>query len=358
MKIALITLTNKAESTAQKIAKLLPGECTLYTHSKNDDLKVKQNQFLHLRDIMPDLWRKHPVLIFIMATGIVVRQIAPFIERKDKDPAVIVLDEEGRFVISLLSGHLGGANAWSRYLADGLKATAVITTATDSRGIIAPDEYARRFGWSVTPLANLPTLNSRLLGQGHVKVWSKHPFQDEHPLRKDLNYLFLDESSKENADLIISAFPDNAENTKVYLIPKILSVGIGCRRGTGTEEIFQALQTALKNIGASLNAVQGLYSIDKKADEEGLIEAAAKLRIPFLTFSAQQIQTVNEMEQLTKSQFVKKEIGVDGVCEAASLLGTKDGTLILPKQKFKGITIAISQERFLSWEWGREILNI
>lgn len=370
--IALVSLTDRGLATAKRIGKSLPEAVVqeFYIHekalcsNKNDiegqsDPQHQLQVFQHLADIIPRLWQQHSVLIFVMATGIVVRQIASFLEGKDRDPAVLVLDEQGKFIIPLLSGHLGGANIWANHLACQIGAQAVITTATDVRGLVAPDEYARRYGWKVEPLNHLPTVNRLLLEQGCLNIWTSYPLKPDEAWVNDEHYQFLSNKDKEKANVIISSFPDlTIKDDLIYLVPPILSVGVGCRRGVSVEAVIEGVTSAVEQLGASLKSLSGIYSIDLKSDEVGLIEAAKYLRIPFQTFPAVELQAVIEKEQLSRSKFVKEKIGVDGVCEAASLLGTQRGQLILPKFKGQGVTVAISLENSLSWASGPETLNI
>lgn len=361
-KIALLALTDRGVTTARRISEGLPNtvEQDFYIHEKA--LAQSENQekmFLRLADIVPKVWQECSVLIFVMATGIVVRQIASLLKGKDRDPAVLVLDEEGKFIIPLLSGHLGGSNTWAKQLADQIGAQAVITTATDVRGLVAPDEYARRYGWKVEPLNHLPRVNRLLLEQSYLKLWTSYLLKPEEDWLNDEHYCFLSDNDKEQANVIISAFPGlTIRDDLIYLVPPILSVGVGCRRGATTEAILEAITSTVEQLGASLKAVSGLFSIDLKKDEVGLIEAAKYLRVPFRTFPAVKLQAVNEKEQLSQSKFVNEKIGVDGVCEAASLLGTQRGRLILPKSKGRGVTVAISMENSLSWASGPETLTI
>ena len=370
-KVALLSLTDRGFETIQRIGEGLSNAVIreLYVHEKavgpnkqqreeqkpgQEQVKVKEQVFSRLSDVVPSLWQEYSVLIFVMATGIVIRQIASLIEGKDRDPAVLVLDEEGKFVIPLLSGHLGGANAWAYQISDQIGALAIITTATDVRGLVAPDEYARRYGWKVEPIDHLPMVNRLLLDQKNLNVWASYPLKSEHDTWvKDPHYCFLTENEKDKANVIINAFPNSTIKADcLYLIPPILSVGVGCRRGVSREVILEKIRTSVEQLGASLKAISGLYSIDLKADEVGLIEAAKYLRVPFQTFSADELQSVNLQEQLIRSNFVSEKIGVDGVCEAASLLGAQRGRLVLPKTIGQGVTVAISIESSLSWASG------
>lgn len=354
---------HKEESEHPLVSRM--GVSELWVHRKchvSENDGKEHHTFERLVEILPDLWTKFSLLIFVMATGIVVRQIASFLQSKDQDPAVLVLDEKGQFVISLLSGHLGGANAWAREIADRINAQPVITTATDVQGLIAPDEYARRLGWMVEPVGGLKDVNRWLLDQESLKVWSEVLLSPEHPLRKDKHYVFLDKDDKEDAQIWVTPFlvsstsaaeNSNAKEEKrnspwITLVPRTLSVGVGSRRGISKECVLEAVQEALAKIGASEQSISGMFSIDIKQQETGIIEAAQELGVPFRTFAATEIQSNVDKHELCRSEYVKEKIGVDGVCEAASLLGTRQGELILPKQKRNGVTVAISMERFLS----------
>ena len=375
MKAAVLVLTDQGLKTAQRIIHEWPEgdlpELWVHRNCQGDpsrELANEHNQSVHslrffreLKEVVPELWKECSVLMFIMATGIVVRHIAPLLQSKDRDPAILVLDEKGEFVIPLLSGHLGGANAWARKVANRIGAQPVLTTATDVRGLTAPDEYARQFGWAVEPVAKLRKVNRFLLDKGYLNVWSDYELPEHHPLRQDSHYRFLDESDKGEAHLWISVQrvsgscdfthengSEHFDETPLQMIPRVFSIGVGCRRGASTEQILEAIQVGLDQIGISRKSVQGIYSIDLKANEVGIQEAAQVLGVPFRTFSAEKVQAVNEDRGLSCSGYVREKIGVDGVCEATSLLGTKQGELVLPKQKLNGVTVAISQERSMS----------
>lgn len=398
-KSAILVLTDQGLRTAKRIIGSWPDEhppelwvhkkCQGETRSQGEGFKekLKLKCFDELKAIVPTLWTDCSLLIFIMASGIVVRHIASLLERKDRDPAVLVLDEKGTFVIPLISGHLGGANAWAREIAQKINAQAVITTATDVNGLIAPDEYARRLGWCIEPLKRLHAVNRFLLDNGYLNIWSDYELPAEHPLRRDPHYRFVDETEKERAHIwlslpknsianglqrfsftsghrtvtpdLVDEFSEVQKETEspLFLIPRVFSIGVGCRKGISTERVLDAIQKALNQIGITRKSVQGIYSIDLKANEQGIQEAAQYLGIPFRTFPAEKVQTMVEERGLSRSRYVREKIGVDGVCEATSLLGTKQGELVLPKQKMNGVTIAISQEKSMSWESDRVISN-
>lgn len=360
MKHAILVFTDQGLKTAQRIVDTWPGEdfpeLWIHKNCNGESPQPSVQIFTELKAILPKLWKECSVLVFIMASGIVVRHIAPLLQSKDRDPAVLVLDEKGEFVIPLLSGHLGGANAWAREIARRIEARPVLTTATDVRGLTAPDEYARQFGWSVEPLEKLHSVNRFLLDYGYLNVWVECTLPQEHPLSKDSHYRFVDESEKSKAhiwitsqDASLASEYSSAIEPPLLLVPRIYSIGVGCRRGVSRERILEAIQKSMEQIGITKKSVQGIYSIDLKANEIGIQEAARVLGVPFLTFPQEKVQNMVEERGLSRSSYVRDKIGVDGVCEATSLLGTKQGELVLPKQKMNGVTIAISQEKFMSW---------
>lgn len=366
MKVAFLALTDRGMATVNRLEEGLPSTVgrVVFSHEKargpnnNQPNECRSYVFSRLSDIVPILWQEYPVLIFVMATGIVVRQIAALVKSKDRDPAVLVLDEEGKYIIPLLSGHLGGANAWANHLASQIGARPVITTASDVRGLVAPDEYVRRYGWQVEPLDRLPAVNRLLIEQGFLYVSTNFPLETASAWLNDSHYIFLTEQEREQANVILDVFPDPEKRDCIYLIPPLLSIGVGCRRGIAPDLVLEGITLAIKQLGASLKAIAGIYSIDLKANEPGLIETAKYLRVPFQTFSAEELQQVIDQKDLSRSNYVKQKIGVDGVCEAASLLGTRAGRLVLPKIKCQGVTVAISLENSLSWASDQEIQTI
>ncbi|MEM5816261.1 MAG: cobalamin biosynthesis central domain-containing protein, partial [Desulfitobacterium hafniense] len=280
MKTAIVVLRDQGLQTACRIIGKWSEEepVSLYLHRRlegqehvqeREEVKeappgLRPHYFDKLNDVLTKLWESSSLLIFIMATGIVVRHIAPFLQGKDRDPAVLVLDEKGEFVISLLSGHLGGANAWAKSVAQWINARPVITTATDVQGLTAPDEYARRFGWSVEPLSGLKEVNSLLLEQGYLKVWTDC-LPEEHPLRQDPHYHFLEDDDQEHAQLWITAEQVSGnevfghevpgpgqlqgKSRPLHLLPRIFGIGIGCRRGVSREQVMEAIAGSLRKVG-------------------------------------------------------------------------------------------------------------
>jgi cobalt-precorrin 5A hydrolase len=279
--------------------------------------------------------------IFIMATGIVVRTIAPCLKSKLSDPAVVVVDDHGRFAISLLSGHLGGANELAGQVARCLDALPIITTATDIGHVPAVDLLAKRYNLVIeNPYAIRAVHMAMLLGQkiclhdplnllsDDLAQWVKDDFS---PMDKSLTGVFVDYKT--------IGLPSHI----LVLRPKILSVGIGCNRNTNMDEITGVLNDVFNKRGLSVKAIKNIATIEAKIDEQGIIELAEFLKVPVRFFSRDQLAEVHSVP--TPSEVVKKHMGVVSVCEASAILASDQGKLAVPKQVAKNVTMAVAVNR-------------
>ncbi len=301
------------------------------------------------------LYRKH---IFIMATGIVVRLLVPHIRHKTRDPAVVVLDESGQWVISLLSGHMGGANRFAREIAEIIGAQPVITTATDLNNVPAIDVLAMEGDLMIENPEAIKTVNMAFLTRSGVVCHDpgrliedripdslllndKEPF-DSNP-ESDLydRFHFHDVAGVYVDDKVV-ALPDNV----LILRPKSLAAGIGCNRNTSMEEIKTLLFKTFQAHHLSLSSLDCLATIDVKSDESGLLALAAHLELPLEFFDRDKLNRVEEIE--TPSSIVEKHVGVKSVCEAAAILAAGKGTLIVPKHSTKNVTVAIARKPYIS----------
>lgn len=269
MSTAIITLTNKGLKTAQRIEKGLEVVPSIYVFTtKTGNISLPENSTSacnftffseSLQQLVKQIFKQFDSIIFIMAAGIVVRVIAPYIKDKHTDPAVVVIDDVGRFVISLLSGHEGGANILAYKVAAILHTDAVITTGTEAQ--------------------------------------------------------------------------------------KDIIVGIGCKKGIDSEVVKNAITDALQKMDLRREQVRLISTIDIKSHEPGLLQAARDFGIPLRVVSTSEIATC--VKEHSKSDFVKEKIGVWGVCEPAALIAGRKTQLILTKQKYPGVTIAIARENFM-----------
>ncbi len=298
-------------------------------------------------------------LVFIMATGAVVRLMAPFLVDKATDPAVVVVDETGRWAISLLSGHLGGANELAYIVAQSIGAQAVITTASDVRGLLAFDVLARQQGWTIEPLEGIRTVQAALLNGETVSVYSE---LDVNRLRcllehqgYDLNGLDLFPLGKGltmapncPSVFITSRIMNTPPGSPALLLrPRNLVVGVGCRRGVSQDGILQAINTALEVAGRSVSGVKALATVDFRAEEPGIKGAAEMLGVPVKAASRQAIDEAEREGRFKASAVVRHKVGVGGVSEPSALLGGEQTRLILPKTVVpgvRGVTVAIAIE--------------
>ncbi len=293
------------------------------------------------------LFENHRLLIFISATAVAVRAIAPCLKNKAKDPAVVVVDEQANFVISLLSGHLGGANEETEKIARFLGAQPVITTATDNRGITAFDDLTRKLGWQIENLPDLKKISAALLEEREILFYSEYPFTC--PLKGNIKIAENPQQLKNavNGYVIVSSrelpLEFHPACPHIILRPPVIAAGMGCRRGIPAEAIIKAVETAFSEAGLSIASLSCLASGEFKADEEGLIEAAKHFGVELKIFTREEIAANLGDSQL--SDFVQEQVGVGAVAEPCARLGSNGGELVLPKIRNNGITIALAHTK-------------
>ena len=274
-------------------------------------------------------------LCFIGATGIAVRSIAPFLESKYVDAAVIVLDDMGKYCISLLSGHVGGANQLTEQIAQITGAIPVITTATDNHGYFAIDSFAREKNLTCIPTKGCKEIAAAFLEGKVIEIASDFRITGELPRQMKIKTKQASSSPK----IVFTLYPKQEPDT-LYLIPHIITVGIGCKKGTACEQIEDVVQQSLRMHEMQLQSIQQIASIDVKKEEAGLMEFTQKYKLPLVTYSAAELRKVEG--SFAHSDFVEQTVGVDNVCERAAVLGSRNGTLIQRKTSFQGVTIALA----------------
>ncbi len=320
MRIAAIAFTDCGMELGRKLLEQEP-DMTLERCEKGGLAKWTEHRF-----------RENDALVFIGAAGIAVRAIAPYVRTKTQDPAVVVLDELGTFAIPVLSGHLGGANELAVRLARHAGALPVITTATDVHGLFAVDAWARSQGLAVANPDRIKWISARLLAGETVKLKSLYPVGGEYPRQV--------EPDEEGYDILVT-HRTRGRAEALRLVPKIVTAGIGCRRGVPEEAVAEALESALGKCGCHELAVRAVATIDLKADEPGLKAFCRKRGLPLCTFSAAELSAVPGT--FTASDFVKKTTGVDNVCERAAVL-CSGGRLMSRKEAGNGVTVALAIE--------------
>ena len=422
MKVSIISFTLKGIELSLKIKKAFSGEAEedlcLYTKCSHAEKSLTERKLTEKNLAEKDLvesglsyveqplteWtgeqmKKRRSLLFIGACGIAVRAIAPFLTDKLNDVPVLVMDEQGRFVIPVLAGHVGGANELAVSLAERMGSTPVITTATDLNHCFAVDLFARRNALHIVNKGGIAKVSSRILAgeevtmaveEGHLQEGEagstggrKVPREGNVPegirivpcsaeLHTDVPVMPTEVSedvpavSAESTEDAPVAFTESSagipgvtespvdilvapasygKGRLLTLRPKEYVIGIGCKRGKAAEQIDHFVNRALKESGISMEQVAAFASIDRKKDEEGILWMSSHYGIPFVTYSAEELQQVEGT--FHASEFVKSQVGVDNVCERAALqFSGPDGILITGKQAEDGITAAIVKRRW------------
>lgn len=392
--IHIISFTDKGQRLAEKIADILEGQA------------VRCGAEHPLSEWTRNSFSKGNALIYVGAAGIAVRAIAPFVRDKAVDPAVIVVDETGKFVIPILSGHLGGANVLASRIADEIGAEAVITTATDRNNVFSVDDWARAQRMRVENVPLIKKISACILSGGTIRVESKFSIAGDVP--EHVRYVKLPRTGRttgqsaekispdyekispdreeistdrkcispdredispdrklisrdceeinpggENAlpNVFISVRTDICSPARtLHLIPRVVYAGIGCRRGTTSDQIANAVYAALGRLDIHPSALAGVSTIDLKKDEKGLLEFCREQEIPLMTFPAEELAAVQG--EFSSSEFVSEVTGVGCVCERSAVLAS-GGVLILRKMVRDGVTCALAfREPELSWSRG------
>lgn len=280
-------------------------------------------------------FEKADAIVFVGAMGIAVRAIAPFVKHKTEDPAVIVVDELGKYSISLLSGHLGGANRLAAIIADLIDAEPIITTATDINNKFAVDTFAKDNDLFITDMTKAKNISAAVLAGEKICLLCDYEISTPLP-----PYIVMaSEPQQEGQNIYIG------EESEVYtnclnLVPKKYVLGLGCKRGKTAEEIEIAVCEAFRQAQIDIKSIGLLASVDLKQDEEGIKEFCRKHKIKTEFYTADELKNVDG--EFTPSDFVCKTVGVDNVCERAAVKASKNGKLILPKQARNGVTVAIA----------------
>lgn len=355
---AIVAITKHGVQMARELQQSF-AHADLYYMSKfkqGDEAKRHIQLFSGtVRLLLPALFQQYKGLILIISLGAVVRMIAPILQDKKTDPGVVVIDDRGEHVISVLSGHLGGANALTHEVASVLGARAVITTASDVQKTIPVDLFGARFGWVWDSADKLTPVSASVVNEEHVAIvqeaGERHWWMHDTPMHEQLKiYASIEEAiaAKPDASLIVTDRLLQAheqvllENGVVYR-PKSLVLGMGCNRGTSAEEIEAVILETLEELQLSIKSVKALCSIDLKKDETGFLQVVAKYDWAFVTYSP---DALNNVPFESPSETVYKYTGAYGVSEPAALLYSGADKLLLNKKKSGNVTISVARILF------------
>lgn len=388
--VLLVTCSVRGYATMQKLAKKLENisGAEIITKVKCEALpEVSMRETV--KACVDAYFAQVDAIVFVTASGIAVRSVAEHLAHKSEDPAIVCMDECGKHVISLVSGHAGGANALTQMLADVMWATPVITTATDVEGRFSIDDYAREHNLVVTDWAKAKAISAEVLAAGTEPVWIEEPVvaQGEEKgaceIRKELKSTGIDgcenrvDGCENRVDVkrlqigshqvIITPKDVPVDAQTLQLIPRCIVAGVGCKKGTPVDKIEQAVQDAFAKAGLQMEALCAVASIDLKKKEAGLQEFCAAREVSFETYAAAELQAVPGA--YSASEFVSGVTGVDNVCERSAVKyasehgmnqdqrllrmqvdggelllrkQAQDGELLLRKQAYGGVTVALS----------------
>jgi len=332
----VIAFSKRGCVLAQEVRRALPGhECALYSKTSAGSPGTERVEGA-LSEWTRESFASSDAMVFIGAAGIAVREAAPFLRNKAVDPAVICMDEGGRFVVPLLSGHIGGANALAVEIAAGVGATPVVTTATDVLGRFSVDAFAARNGLHIGSMAAAKEVSARIVDGGRVGLASDVPLAGVPPE--------LDICAGGDIGIYISHGRSQGPFERTLkLTPRRHVLGIGCRRGTPCGRIEALVACVLEREDISPLSVRAVASIDLKRGEEGLLEFARAAGAATAFFSAEELASLPDIG-FTPSERVKAVTGVDNVCERAAVAASAGGELVVRKTAADGVTVAVARE--------------
>ncbi|HAE81359.1 MAG TPA: hypothetical protein DCG70_07410, partial [Lachnoclostridium sp.] len=391
--ICMISFTDRGKITAEKLKEGLLGAGHTVKAETFADIRMS------LRKYTEQHFYEKDAMIFVGAAGIAVRAIAPWVRSKETDPAVLCVDEAGRFVIPLLSGHLGGANDLAMLAAEILGAVPVITTATDLRQAFAVDVFAKKNQLTILNLKTAKGISAAILRGERVGLFSELTILGDMPPElspeepQQYNIVIADGTGERGKALLRKAEETwtwrlqygtgeseacneetagkttrgeaaqeeatqeegSAEDSLLVLAARRAVLGLGCRRGASNRQVREAAETALREAKVSFLELSGIATIDRKRDEPALVDLAARWRLPLLTYSAEELENVSGT--YSNSDFVRQTVGIGNVCERAAVLalteqfsgelpeeakGFDDRSLILRKKADDGVTAAVA----------------
>ena len=357
MKIGVFSFTTNGYKLETKLKNILVSsafrgekiEVILYSSMGEDGTSS-------LKENVKKAFHSCQALIFVSASGIAVRLIAPYINDKLSDPAVIVIDEKATFVIPVLSGHVGGANELSRILANKLGAVCAVTTATDVNNVFSIDEFAACNGLSILNKDTIKAVNKKILEGDSLEIGVDDRIEIAGDVKNlDNNIKIrrlcfrsetgLNINSKESFDAIISCGEIELQDDTTTLIMRLkpLVIGIGCRKNKSKEDIEGFILEALRSLNKKTTDVALLSTIDIKQDEAGIVEFSKKYEIPIKTYSAEYLNGIEG--DFEESDFVLKTVGVSDVSARAAKACGKEGDFLIKKSKENGITLSVFEKK-------------
>ena len=344
-KVSVLAITKNGIVIGSKLKEIFP-HWNVYAPSKFSNDEEINWYFNPTSEKIIELFKNSNALICLFSLGAVIRLIAPHLKDKKTDPAVIVIDDKINFVISVLSGHLGGANELTKTIAEKLNSKAVITTAADVNKTIAVDLLGKGFGWKIEDDSTVTKISAHMVNEEKIGVYQdagKTNLLKELPKNVKI-YESMDDlkNSHSKGNLIISdriVNYDFIDNSVIYRPPSLV-IGIGLHRDTSKQTIRDGIDVCLKKYNLSQKSISKLVSIKKPKDVQGLVDVGKEMKIPVEYVDREELA---EVSAPNPSETVKAFEGTSSVSEAAAIKAS-GGKLIVEKQKFPpNLTIAIAR---------------
>lgn len=344
-KVSVLAITKNGIKIGHSLKEIFPN-WEIYAPEKfsNEEMKIKWYSEPTSKKIV-ELFQKNNALICIFSLGAVIRLISPYLKDKKTDPAIIVIDDKSNFVISVLSGHIGGANQLTNEIAEKLKAISVITTAADVNNTISVDLIGKEFDWKIDDDSSVTKISADMVNEEPIGVFQEtgeKKWFKEKPKNVSL-YNSLEELMKSNSKsylIITDKIIDDLKKESVIYRPPSLIIGIGLHWDTTKETIKEGIEDCMKKFNLSPKSIAKLVSIKKPQDVQGLIDLGIEMNIPVEYVNREDLAEINAPNP---SETVKKFEGTASVSEAAAIKISK-GELIVEKQKFPpNLTIAIAR---------------
>lgn len=335
--IYIVAFSTKGCSTALKISEGLGKKCRVFSKTTGDSTGTEKIT-RSLSDWTGVAFRETDNIVFVGATGIAVRAIASHIKNKAKDPAVVCVDELGKYSISLLSGHIGGANILAEQIASTIGAETIITTATDINKKFSVDSFAVSRNMAIGSMILAKDVSAAVLDDKFIGFKSDHPIKGNVP-----EELTMADAGELGIYITSSSIEPFTKTLKLF--PKNHILGIGCRRDTTKADIDKLVTSTLISSDVSIKSVRLIASIDLKNKEEGLLKFAEENGIPTTFFSSEELNSLPDIGY-SRSDFVIKITGVDCVSERSAMAASIKGELIVKKVSENGVTVALVEEPF------------
>ena len=346
MKIAIATINDPSLNAAKKLLPYLSKhECHVFNKSqKTPELGAEFHIFKKVDDILPTAWAEFDAIIFIMATGAVIRKIAPYLKDKATDPAVLIMTLDLKRIIPLLSGHLGGANELALKITQEIDGCVnFVTTASDQIKVLAFDMFAKKYNYAISNLKSLAEVSNAIINKKQVQLVT-YPCMIKAVQNfegyKEENFVFVSPDDLENfCEDIPSVYitPQKLPNTALQIHPQAISLGLGMNRGTTQEEITNAVKRFCYEHGLDITQVVKYASFTAKSDEIGLLEFAKNQNKPLEFYDE---EAINALTQDFSPSQATKFFNIKGVAEPAALLASENKTLFLSKRIYGAVTVA------------------